>query len=95
MLLFGDAAICDEDRLMHQRVRCPECHHWTDALLVWAAGDCCPRCNAPVNLGEPTLPGEREATAGEPGRRTGWASNDRPWRTPGRIRPGALGERRF
>jgi hypothetical protein len=33
---------------MHQRVRCKECHHWTDALLVWAAGDCCPSCNAPI-----------------------------------------------
>ena len=33
---------------MHQRVRCPHCHHWTDALLVWAAGDCCPTCNAPI-----------------------------------------------
>jgi hypothetical protein len=33
---------------MHQRVRCPECRHSTDALLVWAAGDCCPNCNAPI-----------------------------------------------
>ncbi len=33
---------------MRQRVRCPHCHHWTDALLVWAAGDCCPTCNAPI-----------------------------------------------
>jgi hypothetical protein len=33
---------------MHQRVRCPHCHRWTDALLVWAAGDCCPTCNAPI-----------------------------------------------
>jgi hypothetical protein len=33
---------------MHQRVRCPECHRWTDALLVWAAGDCCPACNSPI-----------------------------------------------
>jgi hypothetical protein len=33
---------------MHQRVRCPKCRHWTDALLVWAAGDCCPSCNAPI-----------------------------------------------
>jgi hypothetical protein len=33
---------------MRKRVRCPECHHWTDALLVWAAGDCCPACNAPI-----------------------------------------------
>jgi hypothetical protein len=33
---------------MFQRVRCPHCHHWTDALLVWAAGDCCPSCNAPM-----------------------------------------------
>lgn len=90
---------------MHQRVRCAECHHWTDALLVWAAGDCCPRCNAPVNLdeptypepthAEPTLPGVREAMPGGPGRRSGWASDDRPWRTPGRIRPDArLGEPR-
>ncbi|HWX86551.1 MAG TPA: hypothetical protein VNX67_00085 [Solirubrobacteraceae bacterium] len=34
--------------MMHQRVRCPKCRHWTDALLVWAAGDCCPSCNAPI-----------------------------------------------
>lgn len=34
---------------MHQRVRCPHCHHWTDALLVWAAGDCCPSCNTPMS----------------------------------------------
>jgi hypothetical protein len=86
---------------MHRRVRCPECHHWTDALLVWAAGDCCPRCAAPLNLGEPThpeptLPGESEATPGGSDRRSGWAAEDRPWRTPGRIRPGArLGERRY
>jgi hypothetical protein len=33
---------------MHERVRCSHCHHWTDALLVWAAGDCCPNCNAPI-----------------------------------------------
>ena len=33
---------------MRQRVRCPHCHHWTDALLVWAAGDCCPSCNTPI-----------------------------------------------
>jgi hypothetical protein len=33
---------------MHERVRCSHCHHWTDALLVWAAGDCCPTCNAPM-----------------------------------------------
>ncbi len=33
---------------MNQRVRCPHCHRWTDALLVWAAGDCCPSCNAQI-----------------------------------------------
>ena len=33
---------------MRQRVRCPHCHRWTDALLVWASGDCCPTCNAPI-----------------------------------------------
>lgn len=78
---------------MHQRVRCPECHHWTDALLVWAAGDSCPRCNAPIDLGEPSRPGENEA--GRLGLSPPWDSDDRPWRTPGRIRPGQhLGERR-
>jgi hypothetical protein len=77
---------------MHQRVRCPECHHWTDALLVWAAGDCCPRCNAPIRLGEPTRPGEAEAESGGP---SPWVSEERPWRAPGRVRPGRrLGERR-
>ncbi len=33
---------------MNQRVRCAHCHRWTDALLVWAAGDCCPSCNAQI-----------------------------------------------
>jgi hypothetical protein len=33
---------------MRQRVRCSECRHWSDALLVWAAGDSCPTCNAPI-----------------------------------------------
>jgi hypothetical protein len=33
---------------MNQRVRCPHCHSWTDALLVWAAGDCCPSCNRQI-----------------------------------------------
>jgi hypothetical protein len=30
---------------MHERLRCANCHRWSDALLVWAAGDCCPHCN--------------------------------------------------
>ena len=42
---------------MHQRVRCAHCHNWTDALLVWAAGDCCPSCNASMTL-QPTPPPE-------------------------------------
>ncbi len=67
---------------MHQRerVRCPYCHHWTDALLIWAAGDCCPFCNTPMTeLGEadqrstgerslrppPGLPGSRPDRFGE------------------------------
>jgi hypothetical protein len=79
---------------MHQRVRCPVCHHWTDALLVWAAGDCCPRCNAPISLGEPARPRESEAGDGDRGP---WGE-DRPWRAPSRLRPprrlGDLGERR-
>jgi hypothetical protein len=75
---------------MHQRVRCPECHHWTDALLVWAAGDSCPRCNAPIGLGEQSRPEESEASTGGRGP---LGSDDRPWRTPGRTRPGRrLGE---
>ena len=77
---------------MHQRVRCPECHHWTDALLVWAAGDSCPRCNAPIALGGPSRPGEVEASPAEPG---AWSAESRPWQVPTRIRPGQhLGERR-
>jgi hypothetical protein len=56
---------------MRQRVRCPHCHHWTDALLVWAAGDCCPTCNAPIaGLGEE----RRDDVEGS-----------RVWRGPGRI----------
>lgn len=70
---------------MHRRVRCPECHHWTDALLVWAAGDCCPRCNAPIRLGEPSRPGESDAIRSQLGP---WDTEDRPWRARGRIRPG-------
>lgn len=53
---------------MRQRVRCPHCHHWTDALLVWAAGDCCPSCNAPmpgVNRADET---EQAGTLREPSR---------------------------
>ena len=46
---FGYAPICNGDWPgMNQRVRCPHCHRWTDALLVWAAGDCCPSCNAQI-----------------------------------------------
>lgn len=45
----GYAPICNGDRPgMNQRVRCPHCHRWTDALLVWAAGDCCPSCNTQI-----------------------------------------------
>lgn len=31
---------------MPELLRCPTCHRWSDALLIWAAGDCCPSCNA-------------------------------------------------
>jgi hypothetical protein len=31
---------------MPELLRCPACHRWSDALLIWAAGDCCPSCNA-------------------------------------------------
>ncbi len=55
---------------MHQRVRCAHCHHWTDALLVWAAGDCCPSCNAPMI--------ELSRTSDE-------RSEERPWRSSSRL----------
>ncbi len=55
---------------MNQRVRCPHCHSSTDALLVWAAGDCCPSCNAQIA----GLDDEREKPADE-----------RVLREPGRI----------
>jgi hypothetical protein len=60
---------------MHQRVRCPHCHHWTDALLVWAAGDCCPSCNAP--LAQPSVAEEER-------------SQERGWRPSGRFSSGRL-----
>lgn len=54
---------------MHQRARCPECHHWTDALLVWAAGDCCPNCNAPITgLNRTVDENEDEGTLRPPSR---------------------------
>jgi hypothetical protein len=55
---------------MNQRVRCSHCRQWTDALLVWAAGDCCPSCNSPIA----GLGGEHH----EP-------SDERGLREPGRI----------
>jgi hypothetical protein len=75
---------------MHQRVRCATCHHWTDALLVWAAGDCCPRCNAPLQLGETDVEQPEDQTG-----RQGWHAGERPWRAPGGRfgAPGRLGER--
>lgn len=63
---------------MHQRVRCATCHHWTDALLVWAAGDCCPRCNAPMRLGEAADESRETELGGQ-----NWHSGERPWRSPG------------
>jgi hypothetical protein len=36
----------ERPRQMPELLRCPTCHRWSDALLVWAAGDCCPTCNA-------------------------------------------------
>ena len=55
---------------MNQRVRCPHCHRWTDALLVWAAADCCPSCNAQIA----GFDGERETS-----------DDERVLRGPGRI----------
>lgn len=54
---------------MNQRVRCPHCHRWSDALLVWAAGDCCPSCNAQIAGfdGEPERP-EDERVLRKPSR---------------------------
>jgi hypothetical protein len=54
---------------MNQRVRCPQCRGWSDALLVWAAGDCCPSCNTQIASfrGEQEEPGDERAL-GEPGR---------------------------
>ena len=76
---------------MHQRIRCAACHHWTDALLIWAAGDCCPHCNAPITLGEQEA-GEqdtaeqREAeSSGQAAKRAGWRAGERPRRSAGRL----------
>jgi hypothetical protein len=80
---------------MHQRVRCATCHHWTDSLLVWAAGDCCPRCNTPMRLGEAdgqeaeSLPDSPRDPAP-----VGWRPGERGRRPPGRLgSPSRFGER--
>lgn len=71
---------------MNQRVRCPHCHQWTDALLVWAAGDCCPSCNAPIRgLGAKQDESSDERGLREPGRIVG--------SRPGRMNPERLGDR--
>lgn len=63
---------------MNQRVRCPHCHCWTDALLVWAAGDCCPSCNAQIaDLSDERDKSDDERVLREPGRILG----SRPGRT--------------
>lgn len=79
---------------MHQRVRCPECHYWTDALLIWAAGDCCPRCNAPIGLGGPA---DRLSGVDAPGPRgTAGRGPAGPWRPPtGLGSPSRQGERQL
>lgn len=62
----------EDGSLMRQRIRCPHCHRWTDALLVWAAGDCCPTCNAPIaGFGGERDEGEAERTLRGPGRISG------------------------
>jgi hypothetical protein len=57
---------------MNQRVRCPHCHRWTDALLVWASGDCCPSCNAQIaGFGGGQDKSEDERVLGGPSRISG------------------------
>lgn len=59
---------------MLQRVRCPHCHRWTDALLVWAAGDCCPTCNASIagfGSGHEQIEAKENRALHEPGRIAG------------------------
>ncbi len=71
---------------MNQRVRCPHCHHWTDALLVWAAGDCCPSCNAQIaGSGSDLGKADDERVLRGPGRITG--------SSPGRTNRERLSER--
>ena len=68
---------------MNQRVRCPHCHRWTDALLVWAAGDCCPSCNTQITGF---------------GREPDKSDDERALRAPGRIlgsRPERTGRERL
>ena len=33
---------------MSRYIRCPQCRSLAPALVVWAAGDQCPRCLAPL-----------------------------------------------
>jgi hypothetical protein len=71
---------------MNQRVRCSHCHRWTEALLVWAAGDCCPSCNTQITGFDEERPQTDSLRAlGEPGRILG--------SSPGRSGRERLGER--
>jgi hypothetical protein len=49
---------------MNELLRCPHRHRWSDALLVWAAGDCCPSCNGEMGSASderlPSLPNKGE-----------------------------------
>lgn len=46
--MIGRLFPCPLEKAEHmpELLRCPACHRWSDALLIWAAGDCCPSCNA-------------------------------------------------
>jgi len=41
--------------LQRARIRCPICRSSTPAVVVWAAGDACPRCGTALTLARPSV----------------------------------------
>ena len=68
---------------MSRYVRCPQCRALAPALVVWAAGDQCPRCLAPLARESRARPGPSSG----PEARFSPAAAEDAGRGPRRIRP--------
>ena len=50
--------------LERTKIRCPICRSPVPALVVWAAGDKCPRCSTALTLGRRSEPGHDARSRG-------------------------------